>query len=447
MASQWFYKHNGEKVGPVTAQQLKSLAASKHILPDDLIWKEGMAEWAKAGKVIGLIPERATETPLRQTPPPLRPANDPDPSDPHAAANMPPQFRNGTKASISGTSATIEQVSTTLSAAKRHGAEFVGRFRQIDFKREVWPLDAASARKLASEPAFWAITLLAALPLLFGTIEGPDHQLVAFSVYFAVIWGLIFRFNVVPGVRIGWGLLGGTLLFTGLVGMFLLVGICFSYIFPIWFVNSVQSPDALVRLGGFLFRAGVCEEMCKAIPVVGLMFLFRRKPLGYSDIIMIGVFSGLGFAAFESLDWFKVQASAFFNGIMNDPNANETTLLNTLVADSQFSMLMVLTRTISLTFGHAVWSALFAHFIAQSRGAGAKRLPLLIVGLTVAAGFHGIYDWLSNIQKTGSVLITVLSFMLLKLYIVQGTATQADRQPAAVPEAIPDNGIGAAQAI
>ena len=61
MANQWFYKHEGEKFGPVSTEQLKSLAAAMRISPADLIWKDGMAEWASAARLKGLFPDRAAD--------------------------------------------------------------------------------------------------------------------------------------------------------------------------------------------------------------------------------------------------------------------------------------------------------------------------------------------------------------------------------------------------
>ena len=56
--SEWYYGRNGQQQGPVTSNQLKQLAQSGQLLPTDLVWKDGMSEWAKASKVKGLFPDR-----------------------------------------------------------------------------------------------------------------------------------------------------------------------------------------------------------------------------------------------------------------------------------------------------------------------------------------------------------------------------------------------------
>ena len=69
MSSQWHYTEKGQQRGPISAEELKSRASSKTLDPDDLVWKEGMAEWLPARKIKGLFatPPATTESP----PPPL----------------------------------------------------------------------------------------------------------------------------------------------------------------------------------------------------------------------------------------------------------------------------------------------------------------------------------------------------------------------------------------
>ena len=56
MSSGYYYSHNGQRFGPVDGQELKVLAQTVKLLPTDLIWKEGMAEWKPASKAKGLFP-------------------------------------------------------------------------------------------------------------------------------------------------------------------------------------------------------------------------------------------------------------------------------------------------------------------------------------------------------------------------------------------------------
>lgn len=56
MPTNWHYATNGEKHGPITATQLKELAKTGRLAPDDLVWREDMKEWRKASSVKGLFP-------------------------------------------------------------------------------------------------------------------------------------------------------------------------------------------------------------------------------------------------------------------------------------------------------------------------------------------------------------------------------------------------------
>jgi hypothetical protein len=79
MAEQWYYAKDDEKRGPVTGARLRELAAAGELSPSDLIWQDGMAEWATALDMEGLFPEGVLPPPLPAAeagPPPLpRPAS------------------------------------------------------------------------------------------------------------------------------------------------------------------------------------------------------------------------------------------------------------------------------------------------------------------------------------------------------------------------------------
>lgn len=52
----WYYAKNGQQQGPVTSAQLKQLASSGQIGPDDLVFREGGTQWVAASTVAGLFP-------------------------------------------------------------------------------------------------------------------------------------------------------------------------------------------------------------------------------------------------------------------------------------------------------------------------------------------------------------------------------------------------------
>jgi TM2 domain-containing membrane protein YozV len=64
MASEWFYSHDGERHGPVPVEQIREMAAAGRLRPDDLVWQTGMADWAPAGTVSGLLPPASAPPPI-----------------------------------------------------------------------------------------------------------------------------------------------------------------------------------------------------------------------------------------------------------------------------------------------------------------------------------------------------------------------------------------------
>lgn len=51
---QWFIVRNGTRQGPYTSVQLQQLKATGAVEANDLIWKEGLADWCPASNVPGL---------------------------------------------------------------------------------------------------------------------------------------------------------------------------------------------------------------------------------------------------------------------------------------------------------------------------------------------------------------------------------------------------------
>ena len=79
MTDHWYYAKQGQRLGPISSQNLKQLAASGQITPTDLIWRKGMANWTPAEKVKGLTfasPPPLTPPSIRQPPASANSADD-----------------------------------------------------------------------------------------------------------------------------------------------------------------------------------------------------------------------------------------------------------------------------------------------------------------------------------------------------------------------------------
>ena len=48
---QWYYANEGQQLGPVSNADLKKLVAISQVLPETLIWREGMSDWLPANSL------------------------------------------------------------------------------------------------------------------------------------------------------------------------------------------------------------------------------------------------------------------------------------------------------------------------------------------------------------------------------------------------------------
>lgn len=55
MSDQWYYGQNGVQKGPVSVEVIRQLISGGHLKPDDLVWREGMANWAPASTMSELF--------------------------------------------------------------------------------------------------------------------------------------------------------------------------------------------------------------------------------------------------------------------------------------------------------------------------------------------------------------------------------------------------------
>jgi hypothetical protein len=57
MAADWYYRKNGQQLGPLESAELRRLADTGVVTPDDMVWRQGAKQWAKASSVKGLFAE------------------------------------------------------------------------------------------------------------------------------------------------------------------------------------------------------------------------------------------------------------------------------------------------------------------------------------------------------------------------------------------------------
>ena len=58
---QWFLSRGGQRFGPYDGATLKHMAGVGQLVQGDYLWREGMAEWVKAGTLQGVFPPPAPQ--------------------------------------------------------------------------------------------------------------------------------------------------------------------------------------------------------------------------------------------------------------------------------------------------------------------------------------------------------------------------------------------------
>jgi len=295
--------------------------------------------------------------------------------------------------------------------ALRSGADqarvILDDLKAMRFKDEVLPIDQSNLSGLVREFVFWAATLLGVVPLLIVSVSDAESQLTLFALFFALVWGVIFKRFVLEDDS-SWGLPIAALFFTGIVGLFLLLFV-YRYFLPDFYLNMASSESRLVSLFGFVFQVGIWEELVKALPVL-LYLRWKRAQADPLSMVGIGVFSGLGFAAFENLHYGERAILASFDLTM-------TYGASGLASGVQRAMITTMLRSLSLVFCHAVWAGIVAYFIAIAGIERRRWGALILVGIGVAAVLHGTYDWLTGVQMTMAAATAGFSFVLFYGYM------------------------------
>ena len=391
----WHYQNNDQIVGPLSEESLKELHACGMLSGETLVRREGTEAWLRYDEAFSGISGHSP-----------------------GAADARLELEHGTKAPASGIS--LPQSLKSLASNKQAAAVFAD-LRSMDFKAEIAPIDSNIFALIKKDFAFWAVSLLAIIPLVLVTLNDTQSQLTGFLLFFAAIWGVIFKKFILDETS-GWLLPIITLFFTGIAGIRSLLFI-YEYL-PEFYMKLSSSENTLVAFFGGIFQTGVCEELCKIVPVL-IYIYWKRKEAKPLTIVLIGVFSGLGFAAFENMHYANraVLRSAYLTDSLGAAGLQEGVTS---------AMVNVLLRSMSSVFGHAIYSGIFSYFIALGHITRNRRVALGVVGLLVAATAHGLYNSFWLVQNTLPAVVTAAAFMLFYAYLTKLRLVMASREN--VPE-------------
>lgn len=302
-----------------------------------------------------------------------------------------------------GTSANL------FETGRQHARTILADLQQMDLKKEILPIDGSNARMLRNDFVFWAVTALGIVPLVIVSLQNERDQLTCFALFYAVLWGVIFK-NFIIKDQESYRFHFGALFFTGIVGMNLLLAF-YQWLVPGFLLKLVENPDPVIRLFGFVFQVGIGEEICKALPVL-LYIHWKKDRFNPVSAVLLGAFSGLGFAAFENMSYGQ-------KAILNSFGLTYHYGVRGLVTGVQSAMISSMLRSLSLVFCHAVWAGIFAYFIASALATKKRMGALILIGLLLSATLHGLYDWLCGVQMTLATVVVGFSFVLFYGYVIK----------------------------
>lgn len=154
---------------------------------------------------------------------------------------------------------------------------------------------------------------------------------------------------------------------------------------------------------GFTFGVGLCEELTKLLPTLGL--IATKGKANWRAACVLGLASGIGFGVAEGI----MYSASYYNGLMTGD--------------------IYLTRFFSCVSLHAVWAASAAVLAAlrwQSFDTSevSDQIVNILIVLGVPAILHGLYDTLLKRDMPGYALVTaVASFIWLIILVERARST------------------------
>lgn len=399
-SKQWFCKIGEEQIGPFGPKEISSMASSGKLNTLDLVRRGDMDNWVRAETVKGLkFLEQSLEIDL-----------------PRDSEQIGTDSSDNSVNKKSEKPATPEQQASQQArvfdyikkASSKHASTVIDDLRALNFMEEITPVNAHILALLKKDSVFWSVAFLAVVPLVLRTVQDIPSQLTGFCLFFAVIWGVVFKKFILEETN-SWRAPVLSFFFTGLIGMNALL--LTHRFLPDFYMQLRLSPNLIVMTIGSIVVTGFTEEFCKIVPVL-VYIAWRRQNANPLTIVLVGVFSGLGFAAFENMAYAdrSVETSTDLTKMFGAEG---------LKFGVQNAMINVMLRSMSLVFAHAIFSGTFSYFLAVAAFTRRRIVALAMVGLLVSSTLHGSYNALFMIQTTAPAVIILCGFVLFYSYLTR----------------------------
>ena len=247
----------------------------------------------------------------------------------------------------------------------------------------------------------------ALLPLIFLALLSNSNDLSspgwAYSLYVAPLWGMGFWMLIRPG-RVG---KQEAIVAAGIVVWTL-----------IWInVVTINVNDSLHLSGSISFVPalviGYNEEISKALPVLlaGFILLkYRSVKLDVRMWMFLGTIAGLTFGVAE-------QAFYTNNDIVGIHEAQSN-------SEAVTAVLAFAERIFVDGFQHAVWAGIAGFFIGMALNYRRRRVPLILLGVTVPAILHALNDFFAGSSIWLVIIIQAASLLLFLGYTISAAAIE-----------------------
>jgi RsiW-degrading membrane proteinase PrsW (M82 family) len=249
----------------------------------------------------------------------------------------------------------------------------------------------------------------ALLPLIFVQLFSMSANLATpgwtYGIYIAPLWLLAFWYLIRPP-RWGW-------LETGIAIGIVIWEFIWLHVVTLYIANHLETgtltfPKALI--------VGYNEEISKAIPVLVaaalLLAVFKQKRDPRTWMLM-GTISGLTFGVIEQ----SIYTPAALEIILKYHQFSQAAVLGEL----EFAF-----RVFVDGFQHAVWAGISGFFIGLAINYRRRRIPLLLLGISIPAVLHALNDWTLTIFAP-SVWFTVIVIQGTSLLLFLGYTLSAEQ--------------------
>jgi RsiW-degrading membrane proteinase PrsW (M82 family) len=247
----------------------------------------------------------------------------------------------------------------------------------------------------------------ALLPLIFLQVFSRSTSLSspgwAYSLYVAPLWLLTFWYLIRPPVIgklevvIGAGIVIWTIIWLHVVTIHI----------------NAHFADTHHILGSLV--VGYNEEIAKALPVLIaaiLVLKIRKQKLDPRTWFLMGTVAGLTFGIVEQSIYTPLAIGQIANAHV--------------ISQADIGALSFAFRVFVDGFQHAVWAGVSGFFVGMAVNYRRRRIPLLLLGISIPAILHALNDYTLTVFGTVwvGVLIQALSLLLFLGYTLSASAIE-----------------------